>query len=585
MPHRYPHPGAAPFSTLPAAALRATLQEGYGAEDLRRDVFAGIVVGVVALPLSMALAIAVGVAPGHGLITAVVGGILVAALGGSRTQVTGPTAAFVVILAPIVSRFGLGGLLVAGMMAGAILVGLSIARMGKLLQFIPHPVTTGFTAGIATVIATLQVKDLLGLEVAHMPEHYLERVAALARALPSTSFAEMSVGLGTLALLIAAPRLTKRVPAPLIALTVASVSVYVARASLPGLSVDTIGSRFDLVSQPLALGLPWSFQEGIHFDFGLTAIRKLVPAAFAIAMLGAIESLLSAVVADGMAGTKHNPDAELFGQGIGNLVVPFFGGIACTGAIARTATNIRSGARSPVASMVHALTVYAAVAVLAPVLRHIPMASLAALLLLVAWNMSERKHVKHILQVAPRGDVAVLVVCFTLTVVFDMVIGVAVGIVFAALVFMRRMAEVTQTQLVAGSDDPTFGTMPRGVLAYRIAGPLFFGAAEKAMSTLQRIESRVHVVILDLSQVSAIDVTGLVALESAIAHVERNGARTLLVGLGEQPRKVIERGFGHGKGSVELFDAFPPALERARSLVPGTAATPEPSPVAAPVPR
>lgn len=331
----------------PAAALREALAEGYTSAQLRADAMAGAVVGVVALPLSMALAIATGVPPQHGLNTAVVAGGLVALLGGSRVQVTGPTAAFVVVLAPIVSRFGLGGLLLATLMAGVLLIAMGVARMGRLIEFVPYPVTTGFTAGIAIVIGTLQVKDFLGLSVPQMPEHYLERVAALARAVPSTRAGDFGIGLLTLAVLVLFPRLSRRVPAPLVGLAAAGLAAALLSRLLDGFHVATVASAFhggipQAPPQPL---LPWRTPgadgQPLLLSWGL--FRALAPSAFAIAMLGAIESLLSAVVADGMTGRRHDPDAELFAQGVGNVVAPFFGGIAATGAIARTATNIRSG--------------------------------------------------------------------------------------------------------------------------------------------------------------------------------------------------------------------------------------------------
>lgn len=379
-----------------AYALRRALSKGYRAQDLRADVLAGIVVGVVALPLSMALAIAVGAPPQHGLYTAIFAGLSVSLLGGCKFQVTGPTAAFVVILAPIVSKHGLGGLLTAGLMAGVLLVAMGAFRLGSLIKFIPYPVTTGFTAGIATVIATLQIKDVFGLTVGAMPEHYVEKVTSLWQARGSAQPSEVVVAAVTLALLILVPRVTKRIPAPLIAIGAVAGGAALIHHFAPAFSVATIGSRFhttvhgvDVAGIPPVVptpSVPWAGS----FSFAL--IRDLFPAAFAIAMLGAIESLLSAVIADGMTGTKHDPNSELVGLGIGNIVAPFFGGIAATGALARTATSIRAGARSPIACATHSVVVLLAILVLAPLVSYVPMASLAALLLLVAWNMSEMRH-------------------------------------------------------------------------------------------------------------------------------------------------------------------------------------------------
>ncbi|HYG65966.1 MAG TPA: C4-dicarboxylic acid transporter DauA [Thermoanaerobaculia bacterium] len=570
MPRRYQAPDGAPsFPLKLAAALRASLRHGYGRDDLRSDILAGLVVGIVALPLSMALAVASGVAPQHGLYTAIVAGGLIALLGGSYVQVSGPTAAFVVILAPIAARFGVGGLVLATLMAGLLLVAMGAARLGGLIQFVPYPVTTGFTAGIAVVIATLQLKDFLGLTVERMPEHYLERVAALGRALPTARPADFAIGAFTLAVLLLWPRITRKVPAPLVALSLGGLLAALLTWWLPGLGIPfevaTIRSRFQyelggvlhagIPQLPPLPVLPWRLPgpDGAPLGLSFGLVRDLMPSAFAIAMLGAIESLLSAVVADGMTGGSHDPDAELVAQGLGNIAAPFFGGIAATGAIARTATNVRSGARSPLAAAFHALFVLVSVLALAPVLGYLPMASLAALLLLVAWNMSEAKHFAHALRVAPRSDVMVLVTCFGLTVVFDMVVSVTVGVILAALLFMRRMAEVSRVKLVDQHPLVSSG-LPRDVLVYEVAGPLFFGAAAKAMSALQRVPSGVSVVMLDISSVPVMDATGLVSLESAVDRLQSLGIYVVVAGVQEQPREVLARaGIERRGGGIAVF--------------------------------
>ena len=540
-----------PLATLPAAALRAVLREGYSKADLRADVLAGLVVGVVALPLSMALAIAVGVPPQYGLYTSIVAGIVVPLLGGSRFQVTGPTAAFVVILAPIVSRFGIAGLLVAGVMAGLLLAAMGLLRLGKLIQFIPHPVTAGFTAGIGTVIAVLQVKDLLGLRPTRAPEHFIERVQALFEARSTASGAELLVGLLTLAILVALPRITRRVPAPLVALPVAAVLALLLHRF--GFDVATIGSRFHaVVDGETVAGIPrlpplpvrpWEvvMPGGAPLPLELATLRALFPSAIAIALLGAIESLLSAVVADGMAGTRDDPDAELLALGVGNVVCPFFGGIAATGAIARTATGIRYGSRSPISTVVHGLFVLAALLVLAGAIAYLPMAALAALLLLVAWNMSEARHFVHIVRVAPKSDVAVLLTCYGLTVIFDMVVAVIFGIVLASFLFMRRMAEVSSVQLVEEVHPHRGLRMPRDTVLYEVNGPLFFGAVDSAMDAFKTIGARMKALILSLEAVPAIDVTGLVALESAISRLRQQGVLTLIAGARPQPLAALQR--------------------------------------------
>jgi SulP family sulfate permease len=551
-----------PVWSLPGGALRAVFREGYGKDGLRADLLAGLVVGVVALPLSMALAIAVGVPPQLGLYTAIVAGIVTPFLGGSRFQVTGPTAAFIVVLTPVLARFGLAGLLLAGLMAGCILVAMGLLRLGKLIQYVPYPVTTGFTAGIGTVIAVLQLKDFLGLQPAGAPDHFLERVAALWRAWPTFNPQELGIGLFTLAILIGLPRLTKRVPAPLVALPLAAVLAT-------RLNVATIGTRFSTLVDgvvvhgiprlpPLPL-LPWNLPGpgGQPLVLNLETFRMLAPAAIAIALLGAIESLLSAVVADGMAGTRHDPDAELLALGAGNILCPFFGGIACTGAIARTATGIRYGSRSPIATIVHALVILLGILLLAPLIGFLPMASLAALLMLVAWNMSEAKHFLHVLKVAPKSDVAVLLTCYLLTVVFDMVVAVTAGMILASFLFMRRMAETSEGHLIA-EDQPQRRNLPREAMLYQVNGPLFFGAAESAMDAFKAIGVRPKVLILDLSAVPAMDVTGLVALESALARLKEQKVLAIISGLRPQPAQVLRKaGLGDAPGLVfsETLDA------------------------------
>jgi SulP family sulfate permease len=572
-PSRIPVPLRVPIS----AALRKSLAQGYDRTAFRADVLAGIVVGIVALPLSMALAIAVGVAPQHGLYTAIVAGIVVALTGGSKFQITGPTAAFVVILAPIVSREGLAGLLTAGLMAGILLVAMGAARLGRLIQFIPHPVTTGFTAGIATVIATLQIKDIFALPIAHMPETYLEKVAALFQARAGASLPDFATGLVTLGALVVlpkkVPRLTSRVPAPLIVITSVALVTGLVHHFWPAFGVATIGSRFHSVVNghevagipqvpPLPV-LPWGSGK-----LTLGSINHLASAAFAIAMLGAIESLLSATIADGMTGKKHDPDAELLGLGLGNIVAPFFGGIAATGALARTATNIRAGARSPISAVVHSFVVLLAILLFAPLVAYVPMASLAGLLLLVAWNMSEVRHFLNIVRIAPKSDVFVLFFCYVLTVVFDMVIAVSFGVVMAALLFMRRTAELTQSRILDGTQGESEHEIVPGVVLYEIAGPLFFGAAQNAMNALGSVGADTRVIVLALERVPSIDATGFVALESAILRLRTLKKWVVLAGPLPEPRRIFERAnLSKHHEHVRFAENLETALTLARELV------------------
>lgn len=556
------------------------LEEGYGLSDLKRDALAGAVVGIVALPLSMALAIAVGIPPQAGLYTAIVAGLVVAALGGSRTQVTGPTAAFVVVLAPIVHQFGAGGLLIAGLMGGMILIVMGLLRLGRLIEFVPYPVTTGFTAGIATVIAVLQVKDLLGLSVDGHSEHFIVNAFEIWSALPSARGPEVVVGLIALGLLVITPKLTKRVPAPLIVLPVMALLVHVSKVVWPGSRVDTIATRFHFVLDGVKVEgiprvlpqfvLPWDVAEPGNgaLQLDLETFRALFVASLTIAMLGAIESLLSAVVADGMARTQHDPDAELIALGVGNVLVPFWGGIAATGAIARTATNVKAGGRSPFAAMTHALTIFVAVLLMAPLLGYLPMASLAALLLVVAWNMSEVRHVRHMLRVAPKSDVAVLLTCFALTVGFDMVVGVSVGMVLASFLFMRRMAEVTHMRLAPPAGAGSEVRIPSGVAVYEISGPLFFGAAQKAMATLEIIGEGTRAVIIDMSRASAMDATGLVAFESAIRSLADHECTAIVANVQQQPLEILRRANLGGGGGVHFCETLVGAVELAERLLP-----------------
>ncbi|MDO8863541.1 C4-dicarboxylic acid transporter DauA [Haliea sp. E1-2-M8] len=566
---------------LPAlgAGLRAGIAGGYGLAGLRADVMAGLTIGTVAIPLSMALAIAIGVAPQHGLYTAIVAGALIALTGGSRFNVSGPTAAFVVILIPIVQQFGLGGLLLATMMAGAILVVFGVSGLGRLVMYIPYPVVLGFTAGIAVVIAVLQLPDFLGLVIAQPGEHFPEKVIGIVRALPGINPAELGVGAFTLAILLAWPRLRLPVPAPLVALALAAAASWglerLLGASL--FSVETIASRFSwsiggqsgsgIPPVLPQLALPWRLPgadgQPLVVDFNL--FRALLGPAVAIAILGAIESLLCAVVADGLTRTRHDSNAELVGQGIGNLVAPLFGGITATAALARTATSIRSGARSPVAALVHSLVVLAALTFLAGLLGLVPMSALAALLLVVAWNMSESRHFSHTLRSAPPGDVAVLVVCFLLTVLFDMVIAVAVGIGLAAALLIGRMAGLSHTRQVQKRDEPLLQDLPDSVAVYDMNGPLFFAAAERALAALRVVDPEVKIVIIDMGDVSTMDFTAIVALQSLITDMNSQGIALIMAGL---PARIILKlkraGIRQHRGQLAWASSLAQASARAR---------------------
>lgn len=536
-----------------ASALREAFAEGYRGPQLRADIVAGITLGIVAIPLAMALAIATGVPPQHGLYAAIVGGLVIAVAGGSRFNISGPTAAFVAILLPIVGAHGIGGLLVATVMAGIILVAIGMSRLGRLVEFIPYPVIIGFTAGIGVVIATLQLKDFFGLDVVLTQPHFVDKVMALLGALPSLRWESVAVAAAALFTMLAWPRLKTPVPAHLMALVVGTLFALGCAQLFPGFRVDTIGSEFSWSMNgesgtgipPFlpAFVFPWELPGADGNPVGLSfhLVRELLPAAFAIALLCAIESLLCAVVADGFTGKRHNPNGELVGQGLGNIFAPFFGGITCTAAIARTAANVRVGATSPVSGAVHALMVLAALLLLAPLLSEVPMAALAALLLVVAWNMAEPQHVVHMIRISPRADVVVLLTCFVLTVVFDMVLAVGVGMVLAAALFIRRMGELTGAQLVAPQQHEHLAKLPPGVVIYDVNGPLFFGAARQALENLGYAGGDTRAVVMDMSDVTVIDMTGLVAFTALRDRLRQRGVLLVVCCAPIRIRAKLER--------------------------------------------
>jgi sulfate permease, SulP family len=488
-----------------------------------RNIVAGVVVGVVALPLAMAFAIASGVKPEQGIYTAIVAGIVVSLFGGCRIQIAGPTGAFVVILSGITAQHGVDGLLLATGMAGIILILFGVAKFGGVLRFIPDPVIAGFTAGIGIIIFVSQWRDFFGLPAIE-GSHFHERLVHLLQSLPDLHVPTTALALLSLALAIYGPRIRgmSRVPGPLIAMVVATA--IQAFAGFDG--VATIGSAFG--------GIPRGLPIPVLPEFSFDRLISLVPSAFTIAMLGAIESLLSAVVADGMAGTRHDSNQELIGQGVANLVSPLFGGFAATGAIARTATNFRNGATSPIAGVVHALTLVVILLALAPLAARIPLCSLAAILFVVAWNMSDARHVVRIARTAPRPDVFILVITLLLTVFTDLVVAVNVGVILAMLLFLRRMAgavevlHVDEQALSAELKANGLADMPQGVLVYSIEGPFFFGAVETLERAFQRTASDPRCMVIRLGRVPFMDITGLLALEEAIQNLERRGVRVLL---------------------------------------------------------
>ncbi len=517
-----------------------TTLKGYTRQQFVSDATAGVIVGIVALPLAIAFAIASGVTPDRGLYTAIVAGFLISALGGSRVQIGGPTGAFVVIVYGIVQQHGLDGLIVATMMAGVILVVLGLARLGTAIKFIPHPVVVGFTSGIALVIFSGEIKDLLGLRMGDVPPDFFARWGAYARNLGNFTPAAVGIGALSLAIIVLWPRVNRKIPGAFVALLATT-----AIAHLFSLPVETIGSRFGAI--------PSSLPTPTFPSVSLPMIRSLVGPAFTIAMLGAIESLLSAVVADGMIGGKHRSNMELVAQGVANLATPLFGGIPATGAIARTATNVKNGGRTPVAGMFHAITLLLITLVFGRWAGLIPMATLAAILAVVAYHMSEWRNFRAEFS-APRSDLLVLLTTFTLTVVVDLTVAIQVGMVLAAFLFMKRMAEVTNVQPVTREhleeqDDPYITDpdsarrreVPRGVEVYEINGPFFFGAAEAFKERVSFIDGAPKVLIIRMRNVPAMDSTGLHTLGELVRRSRGNGTLVLLSDVHSQPMVALGR--------------------------------------------
>ena len=477
---------------------------------------AGLVVGVVALPLAMAFAIASGAKPEQGIYTAIVAGFLVSAFGGSRLQIAGPTGAFIVILSGITAKHGIAGLQLATLMAGMMLIAMGAARFGSVIRYIPNPVIVGFTTGIGVIIWVGQWKDFFGLHPLMQAEHFHQKLGHLLAALPDFHPATTALALLALLLNLYSPRLFKRVPGPLVAM----VAVTVVQAAFGFDGVATLGSAFG--------GIPTALPAFSWPDFSGSDVVKLVGPAFTIALLGAIESLLSAVVADGMAGTHHDPNQELIGQGLANVAAPLFGGFAATGAIARTATNIRNGATSPLGGMVHSAVLLAIVLLMAPLAAYIPLCALSAILFVVAWNMSEIHHFLHLLRTAPRADMAILLITFSLTVLADLVIAVNVGVVLASLLFMHRMSQAVEVHDESGLHEGLAQPAGRRTLIYGIDGPFFFGAAEKLQTTLASINDQVDTVVLRMGRVPFMDATGLDALGELIDDFLHAGAKVVL---------------------------------------------------------
>jgi SulP family sulfate permease len=539
------------------AVLEAEAAGLWSRKHIANNVLSGIVVGIVALPLAMAFAIASGARPEQGLYTAIVAALLTSLLGGTRLQIAGPTGAFVAVLSVITATHGIAGLQIATLMAGVILVAFGAARLGAVIKYIPSPVIVGFTAGIGVIIFVGQWQDFLGLSPAPSGLHFHEKIVVLFRALPTLNLATTGLALLALSILIVGPRYLKRIPAPLVAMVV--ITVVQALCHFDG--VATIGTAFG--------GIPRKLPSFAVPSIGFAQLLTLIGPAFTIALLGAIESLLSAVVADGMAGTKHNSNQELIGQGIANIVAPLFGGFAATGAIARTATNIRNGATSPLSGVVHSLFLVVVILLLSPLASSIPLCCLSAILFVVAWNMSEVPHFIRVVRGSPAPDVAVLVITFALTVFVDLVVAVNVGVILAALLFMRRMAASVSIDPVTdatGLDMPV-GSLPAGVVIYAIEGPLFFVAAEKLERTLAHIQRPATTLILRMAHVPFLDATGISAIEEIVTGFLKHGSFVVLAEVRPNVLQKLERaGLLRQLGIENVVADLPLALARAKAI-------------------
>lgn len=544
--------------------LFTLLKNSYSSSDLRSDAIAGLTVAIVALPLAMALAIASGASPDKGLITAVIAGFLISFLGGSRVQIGGPTGAFVVVIFNVIAQHGYDGLILATLMAGVILLVAGYARMGQIIKFIPHPVVTGFTAGIAVIIASSQVKDFLGLQIDTIPADFIPKWTAYFEAMDTVSMATLGIGLAALLIIIALRRFAPKLPGYLIAVALSAVAV-----ALFHIPVETIGSRFPDIQTGLPLPrLPaWDFAK----------LQSVIPSAFTIAFLAGIEALLSAVVADGMTGTKHRSNQELVGQGFANIASSLFGGLPATGAIARTATNIKAGAKTPMAGIFHAMFLLLFMLFAMDIMAFVPLAALAAILFIVAWGMSEIGHFIHIFRLS-RTDRAVMVLTFLLTVLVDLTVAIGVGVTLACLLFMKHMSETVEIKSewrksnALYDEEAEYETqrhdLPKGVEVFQITGPFFFGVAADLVDTLKAMGQMPKVLILRMRLVPYLDATGESALESVIKQCGDNGTKIILSGLQPQPLSMLKNAhIEESKTHVSFAPNYEAALKKAKEII------------------
>ena len=532
--------------------------KNYSKQQLVKDLTAGVIVAIIALPLSIALALASGVDPEQGLYTAIVAGFVISFLGGSRVQIAGPTAAFATIVAGVVAKNGFSGLVLATVIAGILLIIMGLFKLGSLIKFIPYTITTGFTTGIAITLVIGQLKDFLGLTFTHSPIETIEKVEEVIKCIGTFNFEALIIGAVSLAVLIIAPKFIKKIPPSLFAIVISAALVKIF-----DMNVNTIGDLYTISSALPKFALP---------EFSFETVSAILPDAFTIAVLAAVESLLSCVVADGMTGSRHNSNMELVAQGAGNIASALFGGIPATGAIARTAANIKNGGRTPIAGMVHAVVLLAVLVVLMPYASLIPMPTIAAILFIVAYNMSEWREFVSIVKHAPKSDTLVLVVTFVLTVVFDLVVAIIVGIILATVMFMKRMSDVTDAYGWKEFDESTddqhirLKVIPEGAMVYEITGPIFFGVSQKIADVIKRADKKV--LVLRMRSVPAIDATGIHSLETIVKTCKKNGSTLVLSHVNEQPMEVFRKSGMYGEIGEENFcENIDAALERAREIL------------------
>ncbi|EOU1840378.1 sulfate permease [Clostridium perfringens] len=538
-------------------------ESGFSKEQFLKDLIAGIIVAIIALPLSIALGISSGVSPEKGLITAIIAGFIISLLGGSRVQIGGPTGAFVVIVFGIIQNHGVDGLIIATFMAGIILVLFGLLRFGSLIKYIPYPITVGFTSGIAITLLSTQVKDFLGLSITKTPSEFIPKWEAYISHMNTTNLYTLAIGLLALIILIFWPKINKKIPGSLIALIVTTLVVFI--FNLP---VATIGSQFGKISSNIPIPhIP---------NLNLNTLKALIGPAFTIALLGGIESLLSAVVSDGMIGDKHNSNAELIAQGLANMGSSLFGGIPATGAIARTAANVKNGGRTPISGMVHSITLLLIMLVFMPLAKFIPLTTLSAILIIVSYNMSEWRTFKAILK-APKSDIAILLITFFLTVLFDLVIAIGIGMIVSMCLFMRRVATSIEVNELNESDcsyksniDTDMENLKVGenVLVYDIRGHLFFGAVDTFMNTMKEINDDAKVLVLRMRHTKTLDVTGYKQIKNIALSCKSRNMTLIISELQEQPKKVMRlMGFIDTLGEDHFAANFDEALEKANSLI------------------